>query len=164
MAKELKKGDKAPDFCLRDANNHEVCLRDFRGKWLVLYFYPKDNTTGCTREAVDFSEHLGKFRKMGAMVIGVSPDSVVSHTSFINKHNLKLTLLSDTEHKVLKAYGVWQKKRMYGREYHGVVRTTFVIDPEGRIKQMWEKVRVAGHAEAVRDYVGTSCKRMVGQS
>jgi peroxiredoxin Q/BCP len=141
-----------------------VCLKDFKGKWLVLYFYPKDNTTGCTREAVDFSGHLGKFKKMGAMVIGVSPDSAVSHNNFINKHNLRLTLLSDTEHKVLKAYGVWQKKRMYGREYHGVVRTTFVIDPEGKIKQMWEKVRVAGHADAVKDYVGMSCKRKVGQS
>ena len=164
MAGKLKVGDRAPDFCLQDARNNRVCLKDFKGKWLVLYFYPKDNTAGCTREAVDFSGHLGKFKKMGAMVIGVSPDSAVSHDNFINKHNLKLTLLSDTEHKVLKAYGVWQKKRMYGREYHGVVRTTFVIDPEGKIKQMWEKVRVAGHADAVKDYVGTSCKRKVGQS
>jgi peroxiredoxin Q/BCP len=164
MAKKLKVGDKAPEFCLLDANNHEVCLRNVRGRWLVLYFYPKDNTTGCTREAVDFSEHLDKFRKMDTMVIGISPDSVASHGNFIDKNDLKITLLSDTEHKVLKAYGVWQKKKMYGREYHGVVRTTFVIDPGGKIKQMWEKVRVAGHADAVRDYVGTSCKRKVGQS
>jgi len=161
MAKKLKIGDKAPDFCLEDARNNEVCLKDFRGKWLVLYFYPKDNTTGCTREAVDFSEHLSKFKKMGTAVIGISTDSVLSNSNFINKHNLKLTLLSDTEHKVLRDYGVWQKKKMYGREYHGVVRTTFIIDPEGNIKQMWEKVKVAGHVDAVEDYVGTSCKRNV---
>lgn len=161
MARRLKVGDRAPEFCLEDAKNSEVCLKDFRGKWLVLYFYPKDNTTGCTREAVDFSEHLNKFKKMGAMVVGISPDSAASHTNFINKHNLKLTLLSDIEHKVLKEYGVWQKKTMYGREYHGVVRTTFIIDPKGNIKQMWEKVKVAGHVDAVKDYVGTSCKRSV---
>ncbi len=161
MAKELKKGDKAPDFCLRDANNHEVCLRDFRGKWLVLYFYPKDNTTGCTREAVDFSEHMGRFNKMGAVVVGISPDSPASHTNFINKHGLKLTLLSDTEHGVLKSYGLWQKKKMYGREYYGVVRATFIIDPKGKVRQKWEKVKVAGHVATVADYVGTSCKRNV---
>lgn len=162
MTNKLKVGDKAPGFCLPDASNKEICLKDFKGKWLVLYFYPKDNTSGCTREAVDFSEHLRKFKRMGAIVVGVSPDSPTSHTNFINKHKLKLTLLSDTEHKVLEAYGVWQKKSMYGREYYGVVRTTFVIDPKGKIKQMWEKVKVAGHADAVEDYVGISCKRKVG--
>lgn len=164
MVKRLKSGDKAPDFCLPDAKNRQVCLKDFKGKWLVLYFYPKDNTTGCTREAVDFSEHLSKFKRMGAIVVGVSPDSSTSHTNFINKNKLKLILLSDTEHEVLKAYGVWQKKRMYGREYHGVVRTTFVIDPKGMIKQLWEKVKVAGHVDAVKDYVGTSCMRRIGPS
>jgi peroxiredoxin Q/BCP len=162
MAKRLKVGDKAPEFCLQDARNNEVCLTDFRGKWLVLYFYPKDNTTGCTKEAVDFSEHLSKFKKMGAAVIGVSPDSTVSHANFINKNNLKIILLSDPEHKVLNQYGVWQKKKMYGKEYYGVVRTTFVVDPKGNIRQLWEKVKVAGHADAVKDYVGTSCLRKVG--
>jgi peroxiredoxin Q/BCP len=162
MAKRLKVGDKAPEFCLQDARNNEVCLTDFRGKWLVLYFYPKDNTTGCTKEAVDFSEHLSKFKKMGAAVIGVSPDSTVSHANFINKNNLKIILLSDPEHKVLNQYGVWQKKKMYGKEYYGVVRTTFVVDPKGNIRQSWEKVKVAGHADAVKDYVGTSCLRKVG--
>ncbi len=163
MAEKLKVGEEAPDFCLQDAKGKEVCLKDFRDKWLVLYFYPKDNTTGCTREAVDFSEHLTKFKKMDAAVVGVSPDSVASHDNFANKHNLKIVLLSDTEHKVLKKYGVWQKKKMYGREYHGVVRTTFVIDPKGRIEQKWEKVKVSGHVDAVKDYMGVSCKRKVGQ-
>jgi len=161
MGKRPVVGDKAPEFCLPDARNNKVCLKDFRGKWLVLYFYPKDNTTGCTREAIDFSEHLHRFKKMGTTVVGISPDSSASHNNFINKHNLKIILLSDIEHKVLKEYGVWKKKKMYGREYHGVVRTTFVIDPEGNIKQKWEKVKVAGHADAVREFVGTSCKRSI---
>jgi len=161
MTKRLAVGDKAPEFCLQDAKNNKVCLKDFGGKWLVLYFYPRDNTTGCTREAVDFSEHLSKFKKMGAVVVGISPDSPASHANFINKHNLKIVLLSDIEHKVLKEYGVWKKKKMYGREYHGVVRTTFIIDPKGNIKQRWEKVKVAGHADAVEDFVGASCERNV---
>ncbi|KPK73776.1 peroxiredoxin [candidate division WOR_3 bacterium SM23_60] len=161
MAKGLAVGDKAPEFCLPDAKNNRVCIKDFRGRWLVLYFYPRDNTTGCTREAVDFSKHLSRFKKMGTTVIGISPDSPVSHANFINKHNLKIILLSDVEHKVLKAYGVWQKKRMYGREYHGVVRTTFIIDPKGNIKHKWEKVKVAGHANAVKNFVGMSCVRNV---
>lgn len=162
MARRLKVGDTAPDFCLKDASNKEICLGDFTGKWLVLYFYPKDNTTGCTQEAVDFSAHLGRFSKMGAAVVGISPDSPASHTNFINKHGLRLTLLSDTGHEVLKRYGVWQKKKMYGREYYGVVRTTFIIDPRGKVKQTWEKVRVAGHVAEVEDYVGTSCQRSAG--
>lgn len=162
MAKRLTVGDKAPEFCLPDAKNNKVCLRDFKGKWIVLYFYPKDNTTGCTREAVDFSEHLGKFKKMGAVVIGISPDSPTSHTSFIHKHNLKIILLSDAEHTVLREYGVWQKKKMYGREYYGVVRTTFVIDPKGEVKRVWQKVKVTGHVNAVKDFVGASCERKTG--
>ena len=159
MPKKLKIGDKAPEFCLPDAKNKRVCLKDFRGKWLVLYFYPKDNTSGCTKEAVDFTSYVKDFRKMNAAVVGVSPDSVKSHVGFIGKHGLKIILLSDPEHEVLKKYGVWQKKSMYGREYYGVVRTTFVIDPNGRIKQKWEKVKVAGHADAVKDFVGVSCQR-----
>jgi peroxiredoxin Q/BCP len=163
MPKKLNIGDKAPAFCLPDAENKKVCLKDFKGKWLVLYFYPKDNTSGCTKEAVDFTSGIKDFKKMNAIVVGVSPDSVTSHMNFINKHALRVILLSDQEHKVLKEYGVWQKKSMYGREYYGVVRTTFVIDPEGRIKQKWEKVKVAGHADAVKDFVGVSCQRPVGK-
>ena len=159
MPKKLKVGDKAPGFCLPDAKNNMVCLKDFKGKWLVLYFYPKDNTSGCTKEAVDFTSYIKDFKKMNATVVGVNPDSVSSHMNFIDKHGLEVILLSNPEHDVLKKYGVWQKKSMYGREYYGVVRTTFVIDPKGRIKQKWEKVKVAGHADAVKDFVGVSCQR-----
>jgi peroxiredoxin Q/BCP len=144
---------------LPDPGNKKVCLKDLKGKWVILYFYPKDNTSGCTKEAVDFSKELKDFRKMGATVIGISPDSTTSHVNFINKHNLKISLLSDTEHKVLEKYGVWQKKKMYGREYYGVVRTTFVIDPKGKVKQVWNKVKVAGHIDTVKDFVGVACKR-----
>ncbi|MDH4211136.1 MAG: thioredoxin-dependent thiol peroxidase [candidate division WOR-3 bacterium] len=159
MPKKLKVGDKAPEFCLPDANNKKVCIDEFRGRWLVLYFYPRDNTSGCTKEAVDFTANVKDFKKMNAAVVGVSPDSVTSHMNFISKHDLEVILLSDPEHKVLEEYGVWQKKSMYGREYYGVVRTTFVIDPKGKIKQKWEKVKVAGHADAVKDFVGVSCQR-----
>ncbi len=147
---DLKIQDPAPEFCLPDQNGNEVCLKDFRGKWVILYFYPKDNTKGCTMEALDFTRMLDEFRKLGAVVIGVSPDSIESHQKFIKKHGLKVTLLSDPEHKVLEAYGVWQLKKMYGREYYGVVRSTFLIDPDGKIAYIWRKVRVKGHAEKVK--------------
>lgn len=160
MESKLKVADKAPDFCLPDASNEKVCLKDFRGKWVVLYFYPKDNTSGCTKEAVDFSVSIKDFNQMSATIVGVSPDSITSHVNFINKHNLKIILLSDTEHKVLEKYGVWKQKKMYGREYFGVVRTTFVIDPKGKVKQVWVKVKVAGHVDEVKDFVGVSCKRI----
>ncbi len=142
-------GQPAPDFCLPDQDDREVCLHDLRGSWVVLYFYPKDNTSGCTREAVDFSSHLEEFDGLGAVVLGVSPDSTASHRRFREKHGLRVRLLSDPEHTVLEAYGVWQLKRMYGREYWGVVRTTVLIDPQGRVAWVWPKVRVKGHAEAV---------------
>lgn len=148
-ANVLEVGQPAPDFCLPNQDDEEVCLRDLRGKWVVLYFYPKDNTSGCTREAVDFTEHLDAFRARNAIILGVSPDSTRSHRNFCNKHNLKITLLSDPEHSVLEAYGVWQLKRMYGREYWGVVRTTYLINPEGKIAWVWPKVKVKGHVEAV---------------
>ena len=125
-------------------------MRDFRGKWIVLYFYPKDNTSGCTREAVDFIEHLDEFEKLNAAVLGVSPDSVKSHQRFIEKHNLKVTLLSDPEHKVIEQYGAWQLKKMYGREYYGVVRSTFLINLDGHISYIWPKVKVKGHVEEVK--------------
>lgn len=161
MKRRSKIGEKAPEFCLPDAHNKRICLKDFRGKWIVLYFYPKDNTSGCTREAVDFTANIKDFKKMNAVVVGISPDSITSHMKFIDKHSLRVILLSDPEHEVLKEYGVWQKKSMYGREYYGVVRTTFVIDPKGIIRQKWDKVRVAGHADAVKDFVGVSCQRPV---
>ncbi len=149
-AKEtVEVGQPAPEFCLPDQNEQNVCLNQFRGKWVVLYFYPKDNTTGCTAEAIDFTALLDAFRAASAEVLGVSPDSPKSHVNFIAKKGLKLRLLSDTEREVLKAYGVWQLKKMYGREYYGVVRSTFLIDPSGKIAYVWPKVKVKGHAEEV---------------
>lgn len=148
---ELKEGTKAPGFCLPDQNGREVCLKDFLGKWVVLYFYPKDNTSGCTKEAVGFSEAREEFEKLGAVILGVSPDSVRSHKNFEEKKGLKITLLSDKEHKVIEAYGAWQLKKMYGREYFGVVRSTYLIDPQGIIRHIWKKVKVAGHVEAVKE-------------
>ncbi|HDP69113.1 MAG TPA: thioredoxin-dependent thiol peroxidase [Candidatus Marinimicrobia bacterium] len=142
-------GDIAPDFTLPDQNGSEVRLSDFAGRWVVLYFYPKDNTSGCTQEALDFTEHLGEYKKLNAKVFGISPDSVESHRKFIRKHDLKVDLLADPEHTVLKKYGVWREKLMVGRKYFGVVRTTYLINPEGRIEKIWEKVKVAGHADAV---------------
>ncbi|NOX38255.1 MAG: thioredoxin-dependent thiol peroxidase [Calditrichaeota bacterium] len=142
-------GDQAPDFCLPDASEREVCLKDFRGKWVILYFYPKDNTSGCTTEAVDFTRHLPDYHALNAVVVGISPDSCQSHRKFIDKFGLKVQLLSDPDQRVLKQYGVWQKKKMYGREYMGVVRSTFLIDPEGKVAYIWPKVKVAGHADAV---------------
>jgi len=144
------KNQTAPDFCLPNQNGQSVCLHDFHGKWVVLYFYPKDNTSGCTREAVDFSERLEHFNKYNAVIIGISPDSVKSHINFIAKHDLKIILLADPRHAVIQKYGVWQEKKLYGRSYFGVVRTTFLIDPQGRIAEVWEKVAAKGHAAAIQ--------------
>ena len=151
MVKDSKwtAGDTAPDFCLPTQNEDEICLHNYRGKWLVLYFYPKDNTTGCTAEALDFTAHLDKFKAINAEILGVSPDSPQSHVKFITKKELKLTLLSDVTHHVLETYGAWQLKKMYGREYYGVVRSTFLVDPRGKIAHIWPKVKVKGHAEDV---------------
>ena len=146
---KLSVGDRAPDFCLPNQNDQEVCLSDLSGKWVVLYFYPKDNTSGCTREAVDFTSHIENFEEMGAVVIGISPDSTKSHRSFIEKKELKLQLLSDGKHEVLEKYGVWQLKKMYGKEYMGVVRSTFLLNPNGEVAHVWRKVRVKGHVDEV---------------
>ncbi len=148
---ELSIGSEAPTFCLPNQEGEEVCPGDHRGKWVVLYFYPKDNTKGCTLEALDFTLNKATLEAMGATVLGVSPDSVESHEGFCMKHDLTITLLSDTEHSVLEEYGVWQLKKMYGREFHGVVRSTFLIDPEGRIAHEWRKVSVDGHVDAVKE-------------
>ncbi len=140
---------KAPDFCLPDAQGETHCLHDFKGKWVVLYFYPKDNTSGCTKEAVGFSEKIEEIEKLNAVVIGISKDSPKSHAKFIEKHGLKILLLSDEEHKVIEKYEAWGKKKMYGREYWGTIRSTFLIDPQGNIRKVWKKVRVKGHVEDV---------------
>ena len=145
----LNIGDIAPDFCLPNQDNQEICLRDFRGKWVVLYFYPKDNTPGCTTEALDFTALKDEFEKEGAIILGVSPDSIKRHQNFIEKKDLKITLLSDEEKEVAKLYGVWQLKKNFGKEYMGIVRTTFLIDPEGKIAYIWPKVKVKGHAKEV---------------
>jgi len=147
--KTLKTGDMAPDFTLEDADGKLWRLSDTAGKWRVLYFYPKDNTSGCTTEALDFTSLLPDFTRVGAIVIGVSADSVSSHQKFIKKHGLEVSLLSDPEHQVLEAYGVWAKKKMAGREYMGIVRSTFLIGADGIIRKIWPKVSVKGHAAAV---------------
>lgn len=147
--KIIEIGTVAPGFCLPDQDGEEVCLKSLRGRWIVLYFYPKDNTKGCTREALDFTLNKDRIEEMGTTVLGVSPDSVKSHQGFRNKQGLTLTLLSDPGHGVLEAYGVWQLKKSYGREYYGVVRSTFIIDPEGRIAHVWKRVRVIDHVEVV---------------
>ncbi len=147
----LKVGDKAPEFCLYDKDENEICLKNFEGKWIVLYFYPKDNTKACTIEAIDFTAQLSEFSKLGAIIFGISPDSTTSHQKFTDKHELKIQLLSDTKHTVLEKYGIWQEKSMYGRTYFGVVRSTLLINPEGKIAEVWEKVRVAKHVENVKN-------------
>jgi peroxiredoxin Q/BCP len=145
----LETGAEAPGFCLPSQDGEEVCLESLRGRWVILYFYPKDNTKGCTLEAIDFTMNRERIEGMGATVLGVSPDSVESHRGFCDKHGLNVTLLSDPGHGVLEAYGVWQLKMMYGREFLGVVRSTFLVDPEGRIAHAWKRVKVADHVEAV---------------
>jgi len=142
-------GDVAPQFCLSGADEREICLKDYPGRWLVLYFYPKDNTSGCTREAVDFTAALPLLHDLGAVVLGVSRDSPASHRKFAEKHGLKVTLASDQDHKVTEAYGAWAIKKMYGKESYGTVRSTFLIDPQGKVAHIWKKVSVKGHVDAV---------------
>lgn len=143
--------EDAPSFCLPDQDGAEVCLDEFAGRWLVLYFYPKDNTTGCTREALDFTEMLEDFRDLGAEVLGISPDSPKSHQKFREKHGIEVRLLSDHDHRVLEAYDAWGTKKMYGKEYQGVLRSTAIIDPDGKIARIWKRVRVKGHVYGVKE-------------
>ncbi len=145
----LQIGDHAPDFTLLNQSEEDVSLSDYAGSWLVLYFYPKDNTSGCTLEAKEFTCLVDAFSELGAIVIGVSKDSIQSHNNFIEKHDLGIELLSDPDHVVMEKYGVWQKKKLYGKEFMGVVRSTFLITPEGMIAQAWHKVKAKDHAEKV---------------
>ncbi|HEX4534944.1 MAG TPA: peroxiredoxin [Rhizomicrobium sp.] len=149
MAKELAPGDKAPAFRLATDGAGQTSLTSLKGKPFVLYFYPKDDTSGCTREAIDFTGVKKQFDKLGTEVVGVSKDSVASHDKFKAKHKLKLTLASDPETAVAKAYGVWIEKSMYGRKYMGMDRATFLVDGKGIIREIWRKVKVSGHVEAV---------------
>jgi peroxiredoxin Q/BCP len=142
-------GDKAPDFTLPTEGGEALRLAKLKGKPVVLYFYPKDDTSGCTAEAKDFTRLAPDFRKAGVEVVGVSPDSVESHAKFRNKHDLAIKLAADTDKAVANAYGVWVEKSMYGRKYMGVERATFLIDKAGRIARSWRKVKVPGHAEEV---------------
>ena len=147
----LEVGTQAPEFCLPNQDEVEICLRDLKGKWIVLYFYPKDNTPGCTTEACDFTAAMPDFSALDAVILGVSPDSPKKHRNFIEKKDLKITLLSDEEKEVCELYDVWKLKKNYGREYMGVVRTTYIIDPDGKIAAAWDKVRVKGHVDAVKE-------------
>lgn len=145
----LQQGDSAPDFELPIEDGSILRLSELQGAPVVIYFYPKDDTSGCTREAIDFTALLPEFDKLGVRVIGISPDSVAKHVKFIDKHNLGVTLAADEQKDVAQAYGVWAEKKMYGKTYMGIVRTTFLLDREGNIATVWSKVRVKDHAEAV---------------
>ena len=149
MTEIPKVGQPAPNFSAKDQNGNIVSLQDKSDRWLVLYFYPKDNTPGCTTEAKDFTEYAAQFQELGADIIGVSPDSEKSHCKFIDKHNLSIQLLTDSEHEVIEPYGAWRLKKFMGKEYMGVVRSTFLISPDGKIAQVWDKVRVKAHVEKV---------------
>jgi peroxiredoxin Q/BCP len=142
-------GDTAPDFQLKDQNGNDVKLSQYRGKHVVLYFYPKDDTSGCTREACDFRDEHSALELAGAVVLGVSPDDTRSHLRFATKYSLPFPLLADTERKVCDAYGVWGEKSLYGRKFLGVTRATFVIDTQGKVARVWPKVKVEGHVEEI---------------
>lgn len=142
-------GDKAPAFSAATDGGGTVKSSELKGRKVVIYFYPKDDTPGCTNEAIDFTAHLPAFEKAGVAVIGVSPDSPAKHDKFKAKHNLAVTLASDEDKSLCEAFGVWVEKNMYGRKYMGVERSTFLIDGKGKVANVWRKVRVKGHAEAV---------------
>ena len=145
----LKEGSTAPAFKTKDANGETVNLKDLRGQKVVLYFYPKDDTPGCTKEACSFRDAFSQFKKKGIAVLGVSPDSEASHQKFVSKYKLPFSLLADTDRSIAEAYGVWGEKKFMGRTYMGVHRTTFLIDEKGKIKKIFEKVKPEDHASEV---------------
>ena len=145
----LAVGMKAPHFTTTNQDGQHVSLSDFKGKKVILYFYPKDNTSGCTKEAIGFSENQKKFSALGVTVVGVSKDTAASHDKFKAKHNLRIVLASDPDTQTALAYGVWVKKSMYGRSYMGMERATFLVDAKAVIREIWRKVKVPGHVEAV---------------
>jgi peroxiredoxin Q/BCP len=147
----INEGKKAPAFKLKDQYGKTVSLNDYNGQNVVLYFYPKDDTSGCTKEACSFRDEFPAFNKLNAVILGVSPDTVSSHKKFADKYNLPFTLLADEEKEVVQKYGVWKEKSMYGRKYMGVERTTFVIDGQGIIKKIFPKVKVDGHTSEVAE-------------
>ena len=145
----LKEGDPAPAFTAATNGGGKVSLADFKGKSVILYFYPRDNTPGCTKEACAFRDHFAQFQKKGAVVLGVSTDSMKSHDKFIAKFNLPFTLLADEDRKIIEAYGVWGQKSFLGKKFLGIHRITFLIGPDGSIKKIWPKVKPEKHAEEV---------------
>ena len=149
----IEAGKKAPTFSLKDQNGKTVKLAEFAGKNVVLYFYPKDNTPGCTTEACDFRDQHVKLEKAGAVVLGVSPDAEATHLKFAGKFGLPFTLLADTEHAVAEKYGSWGEKSLYGRKFMGIIRSTFLIGGDGKVAKVWPKVKVAGHVDEVLEAV-----------
>src|SRR5947209_6372613 len=145
----LKAGDKAPDFEVQDDQGHTFHLSDLKGKTIVLYFYPKADTPGCTKEACEFRDHSSEYNKKNAAVVGVSPDQPSAQAKFKSKYELTFPLLADEDHKIAETYGVWKEKTNYGKKYMGVERTTYVIAPDGKIARVYEKVKPEGHAEQV---------------
>lgn len=145
----VKEGNKAPAFNLESTAGEKIALKDFTGKTVVLYFYPKDNTSGCTKEACDFRDDFSKYKRKGAIILGISPDSAKSHQKFTEKFSLPFPLLVDSDHKIAEKYGVWVEKSMYGKKYFGIERSTFIIGPDGRIQKIYRKVKVDGHSDAI---------------
>lgn len=147
----IAEGKVAPGFTLMDQDETEISLDDFKGSWVVLYFYPKDDTPGCTTEACEFTEGIRDFKGLNAVVLGCSPDPPEKHRKFIAKYGLGVRLLSDPDHAVMEAYGAWGEKHMYGKVTVGVIRSTVIIDPDGRVAHRWKRVKAKGHAEKVRE-------------
>ena len=150
-ASKIEVGRAAPSFTLLDQDEKEVSLADLRGSWVVLYFYPRDDTPGCTTEACEFTEGIEAFRGFDAAVLGCSPDTPAKHRKFIEKYDLAVRLLSDPERKVMEAYGAWGEKKMYGKAVTGVIRSTVLIDPKGKVAHHWPNVKAKGHAAKVRE-------------
>ena len=156
MKKKCKIGDKIPNFKIPLSNGNILNSKDIKDKKYVLYFYPKDNTPGCTTEAKDFSNKIRKFKKLNTEVIGISKDSIEAHLKFIDKQELKIILASDEDGKVIEKFGVWVEKNMYGRKYMGIQRSTFLINEQSKIEYIWDKVKVKGHVEDVIDKIKNS--------
>lgn len=149
----LEVGKQAPDFSLLNQNEERVSLSQFKGKNIILYFYPKDMTPGCTTQACDFRDHFKEFSESDTVIIGISPDPVERHQKFVAKHDLPFILLADEDHEVAESYGVWKLKKMYGREYYGIERSTFIIDKEGMLQKEYRKVKVKDHVKEALQYV-----------
>jgi peroxiredoxin Q/BCP len=151
MTANIEIGEPAPTFSLPDQDGRSVCLDDLRGGWVVLYFYPKDDTPGCTTEACEFTDRAADFAGMDATVLGCSPDPPDSHRRFVDAHDLKVRLLSDPDHRVMEAYGAWGEKTLYGRTSVGAIRSTVIIDPDGRVAHRWKRANAKGHAAKVKE-------------